>query len=130
VENDAREAILALGGSLSHHHGVGKHRQKWLPSQARKEKKKREIEEGKIEEDNARNVCLAVCVAPRRALSRYKRSTHTHTHTHTHTQITHTCAHRHSHLHAGALIRSRLALPAITFIFCCCVICVHSFMLE
>mmetsp|Transcript_81581 Transcript_81581/g.119503 ORF Transcript_81581/g.119503 Transcript_81581/m.119503 type:complete len:622 (+) Transcript_81581:118-1983(+) len=33
VENDAREEILALGGSLSHHHGVGKHRQKWLPSQ-------------------------------------------------------------------------------------------------
>ena len=40
VENDAREAILALGGSLSHHHGVGKHRQKWLPSQAKKKEKK------------------------------------------------------------------------------------------
>jgi len=84
VENDAREAILALGGSLSHHHGVGKHRQKWLPSQARKEKKKREIEEGKIEEDNARNVCLAVCVATR-ALSLQALYTHTHTHTNTHT---------------------------------------------
>jgi alkyldihydroxyacetonephosphate synthase len=33
VEDETREEILALGGSLSHHHGIGKHRQKWLPSQ-------------------------------------------------------------------------------------------------
>ncbi len=33
VEDAAREEILALGGSLSHHHGVGKHRQKWLKAQ-------------------------------------------------------------------------------------------------
>ncbi|XP_064643514.1 alkyldihydroxyacetonephosphate synthase, peroxisomal-like [Lineus longissimus] len=30
VENCAREEILANGGSLSHHHGVGKIRRKWL----------------------------------------------------------------------------------------------------
>jgi len=33
VEDAAREEILALGGSLSHHHGVGKHRKKWLRPQ-------------------------------------------------------------------------------------------------
>jgi len=33
VEDAAREEILALGGSLSHHHGVGKHRQRWLKPQ-------------------------------------------------------------------------------------------------
>lgn len=32
VEDGAREEILALGGSLSHHHGIGKLRKKWLPS--------------------------------------------------------------------------------------------------
>jgi len=30
VEDEAREQILALGGSLSHHHGVGKIRQRWM----------------------------------------------------------------------------------------------------
>ncbi len=92
VENDAREAILALGGSLSHHHGVGKHRQKWLPSQVKKRKRKKEEGiEGNIE-DSARNVCLVVCVGPRRALFRYKPSTHTHTHTHNTHLRTHTLA--------------------------------------
>jgi len=33
VEEAARDEILLLGGSLSHHHGVGKHRRKWLPEQ-------------------------------------------------------------------------------------------------
>jgi len=33
VEDAARDEILALGGSLSHHHGVGKHRQHWLQAQ-------------------------------------------------------------------------------------------------
>ena len=28
----ARDEILACGGSISHHHGVGKLRKKWLPS--------------------------------------------------------------------------------------------------
>ena len=32
VENTARDEVLANGGSLSHHHGVGKIRKKWLPS--------------------------------------------------------------------------------------------------
>ena len=32
VENAAREEILATGGSLSHHHGVGKIRRRWLAS--------------------------------------------------------------------------------------------------
>ncbi len=32
VEDGAREEILALGGSLSHHHGIGKLRKKWLES--------------------------------------------------------------------------------------------------
>eukprot|EP00163_Fabomonas_tropica_P007956 TRINITY_DN1758_c0_g1_i2.p1 TRINITY_DN1758_c0_g1~~TRINITY_DN1758_c0_g1_i2.p1 ORF type:complete len:529 (+),score=101.74 TRINITY_DN1758_c0_g1_i2:122-1708(+) len=31
IEVAARNAILAHGGSLSHHHGVGKLRKKWLP---------------------------------------------------------------------------------------------------
>lgn len=30
IENAAREEVLANGGSLSHHHGVGKVRRKWL----------------------------------------------------------------------------------------------------
>jgi len=30
VENDARDEILKCGGSLSHHHGVGKLRKKWI----------------------------------------------------------------------------------------------------
>ena len=32
VENTARDEVLANGGSLSHHHGVGKIRKKWLPN--------------------------------------------------------------------------------------------------
>ncbi|CAD7083672.1 unnamed protein product [Hermetia illucens] len=31
IENAARDEILACGGSLSHHHGVGKIRSKWYP---------------------------------------------------------------------------------------------------
>jgi alkyldihydroxyacetonephosphate synthase len=31
IEGSAREEILASGGSLSHHHGVGKLRRHWLP---------------------------------------------------------------------------------------------------
>lgn len=31
IENLAREAIIACGGSISHHHGVGKLRRHWLP---------------------------------------------------------------------------------------------------
>lgn len=31
VETAARDEVLANGGSLSHHHGVGKLRKKWLP---------------------------------------------------------------------------------------------------
>jgi len=30
VENDARDEIMAHGGSISHHHGVGKHRRQWM----------------------------------------------------------------------------------------------------
>eukprot|EP01130_Rhizamoeba_saxonica_P012382 TRINITY_DN5205_c1_g1_i1.p1 TRINITY_DN5205_c1_g1~~TRINITY_DN5205_c1_g1_i1.p1 ORF type:complete len:623 (-),score=148.70 TRINITY_DN5205_c1_g1_i1:133-2001(-) len=30
IENSAREEILSCGGSISHHHGVGKHRKKFL----------------------------------------------------------------------------------------------------
>lgn len=30
IESAAREEILALGGSLSHHHGVGKIRRRWM----------------------------------------------------------------------------------------------------
>jgi alkyldihydroxyacetonephosphate synthase len=33
IEECARNEILSSGGSLSHHHGVGKVRQKWLPQQ-------------------------------------------------------------------------------------------------
>ncbi|KAJ8897509.1 hypothetical protein PR048_002856 [Dryococelus australis] len=33
LEEKAREEILASGGSLSHHHGVGKLRSRWYPSQ-------------------------------------------------------------------------------------------------
>jgi alkyldihydroxyacetonephosphate synthase len=32
IEDQAREEILACGGSLSHHHGIGKHRQPWYPA--------------------------------------------------------------------------------------------------
>lgn len=31
IEHAAIEAIIANGGSLSHHHGIGKHRRSWLP---------------------------------------------------------------------------------------------------
>lgn len=31
IENCARDEILAAGGSLSHHHGVGKLRSRWYP---------------------------------------------------------------------------------------------------
>jgi alkyldihydroxyacetonephosphate synthase len=30
IEHNARDEILKMGGSLSHHHGVGKHRSSWL----------------------------------------------------------------------------------------------------
>jgi alkyldihydroxyacetonephosphate synthase len=33
MEELARDEILASGGSLSHHHGVGKLRARWFPSQ-------------------------------------------------------------------------------------------------
>jgi alkyldihydroxyacetonephosphate synthase len=33
IEDAAREEILGCGGSLSHHHGVGKIRSKWYPKQ-------------------------------------------------------------------------------------------------
>lgn len=36
LEELARDEILASGGSLSHHHGIGKLRQRWLPSQVSK----------------------------------------------------------------------------------------------
>jgi alkyldihydroxyacetonephosphate synthase len=32
IEDGARDEVLANGGSLSHHHGVGKLRKKWLPA--------------------------------------------------------------------------------------------------
>ena len=32
LETIARDEIMASGGSLSHHHGVGKIRKKWLPA--------------------------------------------------------------------------------------------------
>lgn len=32
LETKARDEIIALGGSISHHHGVGKLRRKWYPS--------------------------------------------------------------------------------------------------
>jgi alkyldihydroxyacetonephosphate synthase len=31
IEEEARDEILANGGSLSHHHGIGKLRKKWVP---------------------------------------------------------------------------------------------------
>jgi len=31
IESQARDEIIKCGGSISHHHGVGKHRKKWLP---------------------------------------------------------------------------------------------------
>ena len=30
MENAARDTIIESGGSISHHHGIGKHRKKWL----------------------------------------------------------------------------------------------------
>jgi alkyldihydroxyacetonephosphate synthase len=33
IEMAARDEIIACGGSLSHHHGVGKVRSKWYPKQ-------------------------------------------------------------------------------------------------
>lgn len=33
VENEARDEVIACGGSLSHHHGVGKLRKKWMAEQ-------------------------------------------------------------------------------------------------
>ena len=32
IEATAREEVLAYGGSLSHHHGVGKCRKRWMQS--------------------------------------------------------------------------------------------------
>lgn len=32
IEEKARDEIIANGGSISHHHGVGKLRKKWYPS--------------------------------------------------------------------------------------------------
>lgn len=32
IETRARDEIVACGGSISHHHGVGKLRKKWYPS--------------------------------------------------------------------------------------------------
>lgn len=32
IETKARDEIIACGGSISHHHGVGKLRRKWYPS--------------------------------------------------------------------------------------------------
>eukprot|EP00750_Incisomonas_marina_P018643 INCI3083.1.p1 GENE.INCI3083.1~~INCI3083.1.p1 ORF type:complete len:670 (-),score=92.84 INCI3083.1:80-2089(-) len=34
IEADAREEVLAHGGTLSHHHGVGKLRRRWMPQAA------------------------------------------------------------------------------------------------
>ncbi|XP_046403439.1 alkyldihydroxyacetonephosphate synthase, peroxisomal-like [Ischnura elegans] len=36
VEDKAREEILASGGSISHHHGIGKIRRQWYPAQVSK----------------------------------------------------------------------------------------------
>jgi alkyldihydroxyacetonephosphate synthase len=36
MEASARDEILASGGSLSHHHGIGKLRTRWFPSQVSK----------------------------------------------------------------------------------------------
>jgi alkyldihydroxyacetonephosphate synthase len=32
IETAARDEIIACGGSISHHHGVGKLRKQWLPA--------------------------------------------------------------------------------------------------
>ncbi len=32
IESAARDEIMACGGSISHHHGVGKVRKQWLPA--------------------------------------------------------------------------------------------------
>ncbi len=32
IEAAARDEIIACGGSISHHHGVGKLRKRWLPT--------------------------------------------------------------------------------------------------
>jgi len=32
IEDEARKVIMASGGSLSHHHGVGKIRKKFMPA--------------------------------------------------------------------------------------------------
>jgi len=32
LQTAARDEILACGGSISHHHGVGKLRKRWIPS--------------------------------------------------------------------------------------------------
>ncbi|KAK0415892.1 hypothetical protein QR680_012177 [Steinernema hermaphroditum] len=32
IESAARDEIIACGGSISHHHGIGKLRKKWMPS--------------------------------------------------------------------------------------------------
>lgn len=36
IEEAARDEILAVGGSISHHHGVGKLRSRWYPQQVSK----------------------------------------------------------------------------------------------
>ncbi|CAB3377209.1 Hypothetical predicted protein [Cloeon dipterum] len=33
IEEVARDEVIACGGNISHHHGIGKKRQKWLPMQ-------------------------------------------------------------------------------------------------
>ncbi|XP_059472102.1 alkyldihydroxyacetonephosphate synthase-like [Neocloeon triangulifer] len=33
IEEVARDEVIACGGNISHHHGIGKKRQKWLPKQ-------------------------------------------------------------------------------------------------
>lgn len=33
IETAARNEVIACGGNISHHHGVGKKRQKWLEKQ-------------------------------------------------------------------------------------------------
>jgi len=33
IEEAAREEVIACGGNISHHHGIGKKRQKWLQKQ-------------------------------------------------------------------------------------------------
>ena len=34
IESDARDEAMAFGGTLSHHHGVGKLRRKWMTEAA------------------------------------------------------------------------------------------------